>query len=148
MYREYREMSRTDAVETLYSDMAARHRARFRSIHVSQTPVLFQRTSCTDSPRSSASSSSRRPKTSSAPTSSSLLPRTSPSLSPTASPRRTPPRSSAPSVLPLSLKSVHGIEGWLAGFAGVYQGHGNMHCIRPMGSIKNQNIPKPTALVC
>ncbi|PKS12701.1 hypothetical protein jhhlp_000909 [Lomentospora prolificans] len=34
MYREYREMSRTDAVEALYSDMAARHRARFRSIHV------------------------------------------------------------------------------------------------------------------
>lgn len=27
-------MSRTDAVEALYSDMAARHRARFRSIHV------------------------------------------------------------------------------------------------------------------
>jgi large subunit ribosomal protein L18Ae len=35
MYKEYREMSRTDAVEALYSDMAARHRARFRSIHVS-----------------------------------------------------------------------------------------------------------------
>jgi large subunit ribosomal protein L18Ae len=34
MYKEYREMSRTDAVEALYSDMAARHRARFRSIHV------------------------------------------------------------------------------------------------------------------
>lgn len=34
MYKEYREMSRTDAVESLYSDMAARHRARFRSIHV------------------------------------------------------------------------------------------------------------------
>lgn len=27
-------MSRTDAVEALYQDMAARHRARFRSIHV------------------------------------------------------------------------------------------------------------------
>lgn len=36
MYKEYREMSRTDAVEALYSDMAARHRARFRSIHVSR----------------------------------------------------------------------------------------------------------------
>lgn len=35
MYKEYREMSRTDAVEALYQDMAARHRARFRSIHVS-----------------------------------------------------------------------------------------------------------------
>lgn len=34
MYKEYREMSRTDAVEALYQDMAARHRARFRSIHV------------------------------------------------------------------------------------------------------------------
>lgn len=34
MYKEYREMSRTDAVDALYSDMAARHRARFRSIHV------------------------------------------------------------------------------------------------------------------
>lgn len=36
MYKEYREMTRTDAVEALYSDMAARHRARFRSVHVSQ----------------------------------------------------------------------------------------------------------------
>ncbi len=34
MYKEYRELSRTAAVEALYSDMAARHRARFRSIHV------------------------------------------------------------------------------------------------------------------
>ncbi|CAG9955221.1 unnamed protein product [Clonostachys rosea f. rosea IK726] len=34
MYKEYREVSRTDAVESLYSDMAARHRARFRSIHI------------------------------------------------------------------------------------------------------------------
>ncbi|KAI9764854.1 MAG: hypothetical protein M1840_008000 [Geoglossum simile] len=34
MYKEYREMSRTDAVEALYQDMAARHRARFRSIHI------------------------------------------------------------------------------------------------------------------
>ena len=34
MYKEYREISRTDAVESLYQDMAARHRARFRSIHV------------------------------------------------------------------------------------------------------------------
>jgi len=35
MYKEYREMSRTDAVESMYQDMAARHRARFRSVHVS-----------------------------------------------------------------------------------------------------------------
>ncbi|KAF2170168.1 hypothetical protein M409DRAFT_19774 [Zasmidium cellare ATCC 36951] len=34
MYKEYREMSRTDAVESLYQDMAARHRARFRTIHI------------------------------------------------------------------------------------------------------------------
>ncbi|PFH62455.1 hypothetical protein XA68_13522 [Ophiocordyceps unilateralis] len=34
MYKEYREMSRVDAVEALYADMAARHRARFRSIHI------------------------------------------------------------------------------------------------------------------
>ncbi|TGZ82027.1 ribosomal protein L18ae [Ascodesmis nigricans] len=34
MYKEYRELTRTDAVETLYQDMAARHRARFRSIHI------------------------------------------------------------------------------------------------------------------
>lgn len=32
-------MSRTDAVEALYQDMAARHRARFRSIHVSRGPA-------------------------------------------------------------------------------------------------------------
>jgi large subunit ribosomal protein L18Ae len=34
MYKEYREMSRTDAVEAMYQDMAARHRSRFRSIHI------------------------------------------------------------------------------------------------------------------
>jgi large subunit ribosomal protein L18Ae len=34
MYKEYRETSRTDAVESLYQDMAARHRARFRSVQV------------------------------------------------------------------------------------------------------------------
>jgi large subunit ribosomal protein L18Ae len=34
MYKEYREMSRCEAVDALYQDMAARHRARFRSIHV------------------------------------------------------------------------------------------------------------------
>ena len=37
MYKEYREMSRTEAVDALYQDMAARHRARFRSVHVSIT---------------------------------------------------------------------------------------------------------------
>ena len=34
MYKEYREMSRCDAIETTYQDMAARHRARFRSVHI------------------------------------------------------------------------------------------------------------------
>ncbi|KAK3045147.1 60S ribosomal protein L20A, partial [Coniosporium uncinatum] len=34
MYKEYREMSRTEAVDRLYQDMAARHRSRFRSIHI------------------------------------------------------------------------------------------------------------------
>ena len=34
MYKEYREMSRCDAVHALYQDMASRHRARFRTIHV------------------------------------------------------------------------------------------------------------------
>jgi large subunit ribosomal protein L18Ae len=34
MYKEYRDMSRTDAVESMYQDMAARHRSRFRQIHV------------------------------------------------------------------------------------------------------------------
>ncbi|PAV19113.1 60S ribosomal L18A [Pyrrhoderma noxium] len=34
MYKEFRELSRADAVHSLYQDMAARHRARFRSIHI------------------------------------------------------------------------------------------------------------------
>ena len=34
MYKEFRELSRAAAVKSLYQDMAARHRARFRSIHV------------------------------------------------------------------------------------------------------------------
>ena len=41
MYKEYREMSRADAVESLYSDMAARHRARFASIHVRRPQRLI-----------------------------------------------------------------------------------------------------------
>jgi large subunit ribosomal protein L18Ae len=35
MYKEFRELTRADAVESMYQDMAARHRARFASIHVS-----------------------------------------------------------------------------------------------------------------
>ncbi|KAL7749727.1 60S ribosomal protein L20B [Sorochytrium milnesiophthora] len=34
MYKEYREMSRNEAVFACYQDMAARHRARFRSIQI------------------------------------------------------------------------------------------------------------------
>ncbi|CAG7847291.1 60S ribosomal protein L20-A AltName: Full=L18a [Serendipita indica DSM 11827] len=34
MYKEYRELSRAAAVRSLYQDMAARHRARFRSIQI------------------------------------------------------------------------------------------------------------------
>ncbi|CAN8101321.1 unnamed protein product [Discula destructiva] len=34
MYKEYREMSRCEAVEAMYQDLAARHRARFRSVHI------------------------------------------------------------------------------------------------------------------
>lgn len=41
MYKEYREMSRTDAVEALYQDMAARHRSRFRAIHVRFDICIF-----------------------------------------------------------------------------------------------------------
>jgi large subunit ribosomal protein L18Ae len=34
MYKEYREMSRCEAVAACYQDMASRHRARFRSIQI------------------------------------------------------------------------------------------------------------------
>lgn len=34
MYKEYRDVTRVGAVETMYADLAARHRARFRSIHI------------------------------------------------------------------------------------------------------------------
>jgi ribosomal protein L20A (L18A) len=44
MYKEYRELSRTTAVEALYSDMSARHRARFRSIHVCALPHVGEQT--------------------------------------------------------------------------------------------------------
>lgn len=40
MYKEFRELSRVGAVEALYQDLAARHRARFRSVHVSQSPKV------------------------------------------------------------------------------------------------------------
>lgn len=52
MYKEYRELSRADAVHACYQDMAARHRARFRSVQVSLFPLSFGttwRTSLTSS---------------------------------------------------------------------------------------------------
>ena len=42
MYKEFRELSRAAAVKALYQDMAARHRARFRSIHVRSSDMLFK----------------------------------------------------------------------------------------------------------
>ncbi|PVU99176.1 hypothetical protein BB559_000938 [Furculomyces boomerangus] len=40
MYKEYRECSRSEAVEACYQDLAARHRARFRSIHIIRVSQL------------------------------------------------------------------------------------------------------------
>ncbi|CEP22011.1 unnamed protein product [Cyberlindnera jadinii] len=34
LYKEFRDVTRVGAVETMYQDLAARHRARFRSIHI------------------------------------------------------------------------------------------------------------------
>lgn len=83
-------MSRTEAVEALYQDMAARHRARFGSIHVrsittaSFPEALNNRTFLTNPRRSSRLLRSRTPTPSAAPTSSSSSPRTSSSPCPTA----------------------------------------------------------------
>lgn len=41
MYKEFRELTRANAVKSLYQDMAARHRARFRSIHVRSSFLKF-----------------------------------------------------------------------------------------------------------
>lgn len=40
MYKELRALTRTEAVEALYQDMAARHRSRFRSIHILRVDEL------------------------------------------------------------------------------------------------------------
>ncbi|CAG8766766.1 16772_t:CDS:2, partial [Racocetra persica] len=40
MYKEYRELTRTDAVTACYQDMAARHRARFSSIQIIRVAEL------------------------------------------------------------------------------------------------------------
>lgn len=46
MYKEYREMSRCEAVEAMYQDLAARHRARFRSIHVRYHQTIHNGRNC------------------------------------------------------------------------------------------------------
>lgn len=51
MYREYRDVSLNAAIDTLYNDMAGRHRARFPSIQILKTAVVdakdCKRVSCT-----------------------------------------------------------------------------------------------------
>ncbi|GJD02807.1 60S ribosomal protein L20 [Colletotrichum higginsianum] len=90
MYKEYREMSRTDAVEALYSDMAARHRARFRSIHILKVVELEK------------GDDVKRPYIKQ------LISKNLSFPSPTASPRSTTRRSSARSALPPSHRAVVG----------------------------------------
>lgn len=34
MYKEYRELSRAEAVVSCYQDLASKHRARFHSVHI------------------------------------------------------------------------------------------------------------------
>jgi len=95
MYKEYREMSRTEAVDSLYQDMAARHRSRFRSIHVC-SPIssgwLYLYAYCFT--RSSRLLRLRSPLTSSAPTSSNCSRKASASLFLTVFLRHLPRRSS------------------------------------------------------
>ena len=40
MYKEVRDVTRASAVDSLYKDMAARHRTRFRSIHILKVAEL------------------------------------------------------------------------------------------------------------
>jgi large subunit ribosomal protein L18Ae len=40
MYKEFRELNRSEAVQSCYMDMAARHRARFRSIQIIKVSEL------------------------------------------------------------------------------------------------------------
>jgi large subunit ribosomal protein L18Ae len=40
MYKEYRDTSLVGAVEQMYSEMAGRHRARFGSIHITDTCIV------------------------------------------------------------------------------------------------------------
>ena len=60
MYKEYREMSRVAAAEALYSDMAARHRARFGSIHVRAVWFLYPMPSGSSTDTTAADPSHRR----------------------------------------------------------------------------------------
>lgn len=99
MYKEYRELSRADAVKSMYQDMAARHRARFRSIHVRRSVARGTET-YSKICRFSVSSRSRRPRTSAARTSSSSWSPSSSSPCPTVSSR--PARPLLRSVLRLS----------------------------------------------
>ena len=96
MYKEFRELSRADAVKSLYQDMAARHRARFRSIHV-RLIVSFLLENAdrqrVDASRSSGLLRSKRLRTYAAHTSSNCLPQVSVSLYPTACRRAAAPLS-------------------------------------------------------
>lgn len=126
MYKEFREMSRTDAVEALYQDMAARHRARFGSIHVRQLICASLRTAfLTIVCRSSRSWRLPTSTASAAPTSSSSSRRTSSSLCLTALP--TPARSCTPTAVPRPLLKcdVLGFWGWSVEMNNCY-GH-SMH---------------------
>lgn len=115
MYKEYRAMSRAEAVDSLYQDMAARHRSRFRSIQVRTAPPPYQSVSRRFltrylQHRSSRLSSSRRLPTSAALTLSSSSPRASSSRCPTVSPR--PRRSSRQDGRLLSKILVSGFWFW------------------------------------
>ena len=106
MYKEYREMSRTEAVDALYQDMAARHRARFRSIHVcfplgQECPLPIGQL-LINIYRFSRLSRLRSLPTSSVLTCNNFSRRTSSSPSLTVSPRPPPRRSSLPTGLPPS----------------------------------------------
>lgn len=106
MYREYRDMSRTDAVESMYQDMAARHRTRFRSVHVRSTQpshdTYLPHTNHRSIHRFSRSSRFPRSTISAAPTSSSSSSPTSSSHCLTVFPAR-PARRSSPPAGPLPL---------------------------------------------
>ena len=96
MYKEFRELSRADAVKSLYQDMAARHRARFRSIHV-RPKISFLRENTNrqwvDVFRSSGLLRSLSRRMSVAHTSNNCLPQVSVSLYPTVCRRAAAPSS-------------------------------------------------------